>query len=343
MKTKLNKTKYNYIIQAFILILTLVFLYDELFQKQNLIPIKSLFVIIIGAKSFMLSVIVMVFLVPVNWFVESVKWRFLMKKLEKISLDTAFKGVLTGLSVSIFLPNRVGDYLGRVFILKKADRLQAILSTILGSMSQLLTTLLFGLAALAYVLPQWFDFANSFSLWTYIGIILSIILLMVIMLFAYLNFSVFTNILKSVSGKEYPRIKKYSSVFSWYHSKELLHVLLLSILRYLIFSFQFFLLLKIFEVPVTYPTAIILISIVYLMMTVVPTIAMTELAVRGSVSLYVFSYYFAPLGEWTTTLKQAVVASSSLLWLLNIALPALAGAFFVFKLRFFRNNNGNSH
>jgi len=294
-------------------------------------------------RAFAFEIVLLLVLVPVNWLIESVKWKLLIKKLETISLSNAYKAVLTGISVSIFLPNRIGDYLGRVFILKKADRLQATLSTILGGLSQLLTTLLFGLLALAIALSRFFDFSDSFSLWSYIGIVFAILIVVSAMLFIYLNFSTFSTIIKTISGKEYPRIQKYSQVFSWYHAKELFHVLLLSMLRYLLFSFQFYLLLILFSVPISYLTAMILISIIYLMMTVIPTIAMTELGVRGSVSLYVFSYYFAPDGLWSEAMKQAVVAASSLLWLINLALPALVGAFFVFKLRFIRNNHANNH
>jgi hypothetical protein len=85
----------------------------------------------------------------------------------------------------------------------------------------------------------------------------------------------------------------------------------------------------------------VLIGIIYLMMTVIPTIAMTELGVRGSVSVYVFGYYFERLNLWNGNLQQSVIAASSLLWIINLGIPALIGAFFVFKLRFFRNGNGH--
>ncbi len=344
MKAKVNKTYINQAIQLVILTLTVIFLYDELFRKHNLSSIIETISDSYQTEGFVFKVALLLLLVPVQWWLEGIKWKFLIGKLEQVSAINAFRAVLTGISVSIFLPNRTGDYLGRVFILKKADRLQATLSTILGGLAQLITTILFGLTGLAIALHTFFDLSDSFELWSYIGIVSAVVIAMALIIFFYLNFSVLSAIIKNLSGKEYPHIKKYSQVFQWYDGKELFYVLLMSMLRYLIFSFQFYLSLRLFNVGISYVNAMVLISVIYLFMTVIPTVAMTELGVRGSVSLYVFAYYFEPLHQWTEVVQQGVVAASSLLWIINIGLPALAGAFFVFQLRFFRNNNhANGH
>ena len=249
---------------------------------------------------------------------ETVKWRFLISNLEKVSFWNALKAVLTGVSVSMFMPNRVGDYLGRVFILKKADRFQAIMSTLLGSMAQLITTLLFGIITIAVLYPQFYDL-TGLSLWVYIGLL---ILLSIVA--------------KRVTGREYNRIKKYAQVFSWYNSSDLLKVLLLSIVRYLVFSFQFFLLLKAFSVRISYFEGMMLIGMVYLLMTIIPTIALTEIGIRGSISLYVFETWMQMSGEWSNASSVGVISASSTLWLFNLAFPALIGVFFVYSLKFFR-------
>ncbi len=342
MKAKVNKSYFNWAIQLIILVLTLLFLYNELVRKHSLESIESVFDESSRSGSFVFFGVLFVLLAPLNLWFESVKWKFLIDKLEKISYADAFRAVLSGISVSIFLPNRMGDYLGRVFILKKADRLQATLSTMLGSLAQLITTVLFGLTGMGIALHTYFDLSDSFQLWTYLGIVLVLIVVIVLILFFYLNFSAFSTILKNISGKEYPHIKKYSQVFSWYGWHELFRVLVVSMLRYLIFSSQFFLALRLFNVELPYAAAMIIISIVYLFMTIIPTVAMTELGVRGSVSLYIFAYYFEPLHKWSEAYMQGVVAASSLLWIINLGIPALAGAFFVFRLRFFRNNHANS-
>ncbi len=264
-----------------------------------------------------------------------------MIKLEKISLYTAVKGVLAGISVSMIMPNRVGDYLGRVFILKKADRFQAVLATILGSLAQLLTTIIMGLIGIILFIPDYFIISTGLNYWIYLGIIMGVVIAIAVLVFIYLNFSVFSVVIKKISGKYYNKIQRYSQVFSWYNQKELMNVLLLSIFRYLIFSMQFYLLLKVFGVGISYPVAMMLISIVYLMMAIIPTVALTEIGVRGSVSLYIFKQYFETTGGWQPEVAVGVLSASSFLWLCNLILPAIIGAGFVFSLKFFRKSNGS--
>ena len=337
---KLSKT-YNIFIQLAILVFTFYFLYKQLFFKHDLSSFLHNIEAVTRTKDFVILFILVMLLMPVNLLLESHKWQFLMQKLEKVTLTGAFKAILTGISVSVFLPNRVGDYLGRVFILKKADRLQAILATILGSMAQLLTTLLFGLTSLAFFLPHWMDLNSSLSQWTFVGLLFSILLTAIILVFAFLNFSVFSDLLRRISGRAYNKIARYSEVFSWYSIKELLYVLIISILRYFIFSMQFYLLLRIFQVPVSYLHAMMIIGLIYLLMSIIPTIALSEIGVRGSVSLYVFGLFFST--HLTEELNRHIIAASSALWLLNLAIPALSGLLFIFKLRFFRNNKNHDH
>ena len=51
-----------------------------------------------------------------NWLVEALKWRYMISKIENISIMTAYRAVLTGITVSTFTPNRIGEYGGRVFV-----------------------------------------------------------------------------------------------------------------------------------------------------------------------------------------------------------------------------------
>ncbi|HEY9114709.1 MAG TPA: lysylphosphatidylglycerol synthase domain-containing protein [Bacteroidales bacterium] len=340
MKTKIRKTA-NILIRAAIVILTLAFIYDQIFYRKDYQEIMDYFPIIAGGENFYFLLSIVLLLIPVNIFLEIWKWKYLIKKLEKVSYWNATKAILTGYSVSMFLPNRVGEYFGRIYVLKKAGRIRAILVTILGSMAQLLTTSLFGLIALAWFLPKYVDLSEQVNRWLYFGLLILTIVFIVATVFAYLNFSSFTEIIKRISGHKLARINKFTVVFSWYSSKNLAIVLGVSILRYLVFSFQFFLLLLIFHVPINYFNGIAIISVVYLLMTIIPTIALTELGVRGSVSLFVFGLYFETLNLWNAQMGLGVVSASTLLWLFNLAFPALLGTIFVYSLRFFRTKKND--
>lgn len=347
MKTKLRK-KYlvsrktgNILIRLAIVIFTIIFIYDQLFYRKDLSSLLVDFnTVASGFWTYVLLLLTFLF-IPLNLLTESVKWKYMIDKLEKVSLLNALRAVFAGISVSMLMPNRVGDYLGRVFILKKADRLQAVLVTILGNLALLITTIILGLIALVFYFPEYIDISISFNLWMYIGVIAAVIVSIFMVVFSYLNFSIISILLQRISGKYFKKIEKYSQVFSWYNQKELLNVLLLSILRYLVFSFQFYILLRAFNVNIDYMSAMMLIAVVYFIMTIIPTIALTEIGVRGSVSLYVFQHHFESLGSWGPEIALGVISASSVLWLFNRVLPAGVGTIFVVGLKFFRKNNGN--
>ena len=321
--------------------MTFGFLYNEIFRKKDLSSVIDFYPEISTNQGFALTLVFVFLLLIVNFLLEAVKWRFFISPLEKINLWVSLKAVLTGVSVSMFMPNRVGDYLGRVFILKKADRLQAVISTIVGSMSQLITTLLFGSVALLIAFPKYLDLAEQINFWIYLGLWAVVVIGDFTIVFFYLNFGAFSAVIKRISGKGYEKIKKYADVFSLYKSTDMLFVLLISILRYFVFSFQFFLLLLLFKVEIGYFDAMVLISLVYLAMAIIPTIALTEIGVRGSVSIFIFSTYFSLLGKTAVNLELGVASASTTLWLFNLVIPAFVGAIFVFSLKFFRKNTGN--
>ena len=147
-----------------------------------------------------------------------------------------------------------------------------------------------------------------------------------LLIIIYLNTSLLSVLLEKV-----PWLKKfgnYNVVFSYYTKKELANVLLLSAMRYVVFTTQFFVLLRIFQVQITYPEAIILTMVMLFMISVIPTIALTEISVRGSVAIFLFSL--------VTVNISGVLSATFMLWIINLLVPALIGSVFVFTLKFFR-------
>jgi hypothetical protein len=119
-------------------------------------------------------------------------------------------------------------------------------------------------------------------------------------------------------------------------------VILLSFSRYLVFSFQFYLLLRLFGVIIPLPVCLGLIALIYFIMAVVPTITLAEIGIRGSVALYVFDLYFASSGGTAPSLQLSIFAASTLLWIINVGFPALTGTLFLYRLQFFRDNRARS-
>ena len=125
----------------------------------------------------------------INWLLEALKWRALILKIENVPIKRSIEAVFSGITVSSFTPNRVGEYAGRVFCIHKADRVQAVLITVLGSMAQLVTTITFGLIGILLLpnLIPYFDKLLSEFIFSYPIMLFVVILLIVLLVTLFLN------------------------------------------------------------------------------------------------------------------------------------------------------------
>jgi hypothetical protein len=96
-----------------------------------------------------------------------------------------------------------------------------------------------------------------------------------------------------------------------------------------------------YSVQIPLIQGLMIISVVFLIMTAIPTVTLAELGVRGSVSLYFIGLYFERYSDLTEMVNLGIISSSSSLWLVNLAIPAILGTFFVYRLRFFRRKAKN--
>ena len=322
-----SKKTISLLLKIAIVIFAFFFLYQQFTSKSSIEDFDIDNILLQLQHNYLLIGIVfsMMFL---NWFLESLKWRFLISKIEKISIVRSITAVFSGITVSTFTPNRVGEYAGRVFCLEKADRIQGVLITVIGSMSQLLTTIVFGLFGILLLpnLMPGFEALLSEFIFAYPIMLFVIILLNVILVTLFLNASVFSVLLSKF--KILSKFNNYNLVFTFYESSELLETLLYSVARYIVFTTQFFILLHVFGVDVSYVDSIILTTVMLFVISIVPTIAITEIGVRGSVALFLFGLVSAN--------TVGILSATFVMWIINLLLPALIGTFFIFTLKFFR-------
>ncbi len=90
-------------------------------------------------------------LLCINWGTEAYKWQLLMRPVQKVNFLTAVKAILSGLALSLFLPNGFGEYPGRALYMKEGNRLRSVALNIAGSMAQLIVTLVVGIISLIYL------------------------------------------------------------------------------------------------------------------------------------------------------------------------------------------------
>jgi len=302
------------------------FIYRKLFFSQDIEQIRAYFLSVFRSSDSWASLASVVLLMVCNWGLEAIKWRYLIRKVESVSFLQSFRAVFSGVTVSIYTPNRVGEYLGRVFYLNTADRIEAALITMIGSLAQLLITIVVGSLCFIPFIRLYSDIGTSSYLIYLVSFLVWVVIFLIVL--AFLNTSFLTVLLKRI--KPLQRFDKYLNVFSYYRTTELLVVLLLSLARYMVFTLQFFILLRAFGVDTSVLEGVVLIPLNFLAMTAIPTIALTELLIRESVALKFLGYASEnTLGIATTTFT---------LWVVNLAVPALAGGLLIFWIRIFRKN-----
>jgi len=330
--------RYNLLIQLVILVVSYVFIINQVFWKHDLPALLRTLGDELGSARFLKVLFVVLIFMVLNWLLEALKWKKLIAKVEKVSLGQSVIAILTGITISSFTPNRVGEFFGRAFILEKASHIEGILITVIGSMSQLLVTILTGTLAWLVFLPVFMPGAGFISGYLYYAMIAVVLLLDGLLLLLFFNISFFSMFKEKILAKGLVRVRGYLRVFTLYSNAELLTVMALSFARYLVFSTQYILLLWAMGVDIPYYYAYLLIAMVYLIMALIPTIALTELGIRGSVAIYFFSFYFAQPMAVSAAIKPGILMASVLLWLINLGIPALAGSAFLFRLKFFRTS-----
>ncbi len=338
-KPKIRKVK-NTLVRLAVVVVAWYALWYQLRHHETLGGLLDQFIDQFGHNDFWLPLAAVVLLMAVNWSIEAIKWRYLIRKSEKISFFRSLKGIFTGISVGTFTPNRLGEFLGRSFVLDQTHPWKVFFMTLIGSYSQLLVTVLTGTAGLFYFL---WNYAGLTTGLTYLDVLIvffagvTVVLLMVL----YFNIYLIDKHLGGWLRKKKPGFGAWLHVISSYSGKELMVVLLLSISRYLVFSTQFYLLLHLFHLPVPLLDAMAFIGIVYLVMMVVPSVALSEVGIRGSVAVYFFSFYFLTIPAIEDP-ALGIVSASTVLWLINLVIPAALGTFFVYHLRVFRNSTLNT-
>lgn len=338
MKTKVKKS-FNILLRILLFAATYGFLYKKIFVGKDWEQQYQLFTGLLekpGVKTILFFVIL---LMLINWGIESQKWRFMIGKIEKIPFLRSVMAVFTGASVSFFTPNRTGEYIGRVFILDKADHVDGILVTILGSMSQLLVTILTGTVAMLVFIPGFMGGNAFLSGSFYWGLAVVVIFLDLLLLFLVVNVQFLSVLRDKLLRWKLKKFRRHLALFSEFRPRDMAWVMAMSFIRYIVFTAQFILLLKMFSVPVPLFDSIILTSLVFFVLAIVPTVTLTELGVRGSAAIYLFGIWYSRPAGLPDSILIGILSASTLLWIINLAIPAVIGTLFVFRLNFFRKNS----
>lgn len=262
------------------------------------------------------NILFLLFLTFLNWFFEILKWQNLVQIVDDISFSDATKQSLAALTASLFTPNRIGDYAAKAIYYKASKRPKVMLLNLLSHMMQMSVTTLFGVIGLGFFIYTYNPDISYYKLGRFV------IILAVVLSFAIFGAKQNTFTVKGFSLKKV--IGFIKGISKGTHLKNAVY----SVIRYLVFSFQFYLLLQLFGVDVFYFNAMVVITTMYLVASIIPSVFIFDVVVKGSVALFIF--------EIVGVNDLTVLSIITLMWILNFVIPSIIGSFFV--LRFNASN-----
>ncbi len=311
MKRFFQRRELILVLKILIFLLLAYTVYEQAFRHQSFSHALHLFRHNISPFALLLFSFTVI-LMPVNWLIEAKKWQLLINKLEPISLWTSFKAILSGITLGVITPYRVGDYAGRLVVLRKAEPIQAVAVTVVGNFAQVIITVITGLASIW----SYFFLYEHVTYYLLVLMCLGSVLISYVLIDLYFRINLTGNFLKRYSF--YKKISRYIEVLENYNHKELVSLLLFSAMRYAVFAAQYLLLLSMFGVHILLPTEMILIGALFIIQAVIPV----ELWIRGNLALFIFSPF--------SNNSLGILSASLVLWLINLIVPALGGSIVLF-------------
>ncbi len=317
-----KRRRLNLLIKLIVGGLLLWALYAQIIVKENISEIWATFRNELqGGQLWLLGLVFL--LMPLNWSLETMKWQRLVETIEKVPFFRAFQGILAGVTLSIFTPNRLGEYGGRILVVKPENKIATVVATAVGSFSQWVVLLVAGMAGLSYFVSENLEVDYLVML----GTAISTIMLSLLLVLFYLNVDLAIPLCKKIPYIR--RFVKHFEVLNRYTAATLLMVLFISASRYFVYSLQYYLLLLFFGIEVPFLLGMASIALIFFVQTSVPLPPVYGLAVRGNVALRVWAFF--------TTNTLGILSSTFGLWLINVILPALVGMLFISSLNILKS------
>lgn len=244
-------------------------------------------------------------MVIVNIGIAYQKWSYTSEIIQpntpqKIKLDSFFAGVATG----FITPNMLGNFLGRMLYFPPEKRASITVLTQFSNFGQFIASTLFGTIALVFLEENLLSLEGKSYYITISGIVLFVALLGFFFFDRFLRFLPVRWNLDTLS-----ETLQNKSIYRW-------QILGLSLVRFLIFTTQFALILSAFTNEIS-AEIILGIWLVYLITLLFPSLVLGKLSIKEVVAINVL------IGFGVN--EVAILFSSLIIWLVNSCLPAVVG------------------
>jgi len=274
-----------------------------------------------------------VVLMPINWALETLKWQGLMRVYGPLHFGRAFAAVLSGVTISLFTPNRIGEYGGRLLALDARLAWGAVISSLLGTWILWAVLLVGGVAGMYHLaLKRELTDPGQAALFGTAGMALAAVAMLVLFRIPVLAGLV----QRLLRGKWRRRLLGKLLPLRHYSGRNIRLALWWAALRYVVYCTQYYLMLRFFGVHLPAGEAAAGIAAIFLAQTSLPLPPFAGLMARGELALWVWGAYSSD--------TAAILASAYGLFIINLSLPSLVGAWILLRLnlhKFWNNERKN--
>jgi hypothetical protein len=319
------KQIFSLLLKLGILILAFAFAYYSIIKNGNNLQQFQQLIARISYPAVVITMLLQAGLMLMNWFLESLKWRYLTRQISPMSTWQAIEAVFCGLTLAVFTPNRLGEYAGRVMFLPNRKRVYGVFAMAVGSFGQNVVTNILGATAVI-----WFSCSLiHLNDWVTVGIAATGIIIIATMSALYFNIRWFVWLLNRI--KFLRKFHRFFDIIGKYKTAELIVILGFCIARFATFTLQYYLLIHLLIPQIPMLQITFLIFIFFFIQSAIPSLDILDIGVRTITAGKLFSY--------VTDQQIAVIVAISVIYIINLIVPAIMGSAAVFKLKFFDRNN----
>lgn len=301
------------LIKLSLVVAAFYFIYIKLFKNENLSFTEFSQNLSNLSSISTITMLILMFLSTFNWILEIKKWQTLVSSFLEISFKEAKSQTLGALTASLLTPNRIGDYGAKAMYFPSQFRKKVMFLNLLGNSVQMGMTTIFGAVGLSYFTLRFRPELNYSGIYIWLaGIVIISVALIIILKSAWLK-------------KQKKAIYKLLDFIKHISKKVMVKIILYSLVRYLIFSFQFYYLLFLFGVEISYFEGMITISSMYFLSSIIPSIFIFDVVIKGGVAVYLFGLMGVS--------ELIILSVVTLMWILNFVLPSVIGSYHVLRFK----------
>jgi hypothetical protein len=301
-------------------------LYVQVLEKNELSGLIVQFNESLHQKGNSILLLIAVILVPLNWYIESKKWKLLINNFQSFSTKKSIYSILAGISLAIMTPGRIGEYGGRLIGIQKVNQPKAILANLISSLSQNILNIGIGLIGALIFIQKFMPLQQS----VFLSLIFISTCIVSIMLLVYFRIDLLHGILSYLpSWKWIRKIQSSVSSFQKMDSLSLYSILGLSAFRYVIYLTQYVLLIFFFGVTEDIISSVLGVVTIFFLQSNLPLPPALSVLARGEMAIFLWSVF--------TTNILGIIAASFSLWLINLVIPAILGTIVISQAKIFED------